>query len=130
MVIHLVHLDFQTEAFIQAKDINDFERAIEEIIFLDRNDEHYIERLKKPKFNIDNTLEVWEAKLLCFLNNIFNQSLSSAGRKPEYGFNKYHNEEMKLQAELLNRREARNIKKTKIKTLFTNSMHNLFGHKS
>ena len=113
----LVHLDFKTEAFLRVKDIGDFNRVIEEIITLDKNDSLYLEKLNMAKFNVDNNLYDWEKKFLFFMNNIFSQPLSSAKRRVNYGFAKYHFEELNLQAELLEIRRRKNNFKAKVKTI-------------
>jgi hypothetical protein len=51
------------------------------------------------------------------MGNIFQQPISAAKRKTEFGYTMYYVEQLKLQAELLERREKINLLKTKIKRL-------------
>lgn len=114
----LVHMEFNVDSFIQVKDKNDFDRAIKEIIFLDQNDDNYLEKLNQPKFKYENALQDWEEKLLAFMKNIFNQPVTTAYRRTHYGFNRFHIEDLKQQAHLLEERKRKNYIKTKIKGLF------------
>jgi alpha(1,3/1,4) fucosyltransferase len=102
----LVNQDFNIEALIQVKGIHDLDRSIEEIIYLDRTDEIYIEKLRQPKFSKENNLEYWEDRFLVFLRKIFDQPHQLAGRRAIYGFNKFYTEEMKIQTELFERRKT------------------------
>ena len=60
------------------------ERAIEEIIRLDRDDEAYFEKLTAPTFR--HPIEWYEAQFESFLLNIFNQPIESARRLNAYGY--------------------------------------------
>jgi hypothetical protein len=66
----LVHLDFNVESIIQVKGTEDFDRAIEEIIYFDKDDEAYIEILKKPWIKEENIIKNWE-KTPCFYGKHF-----------------------------------------------------------
>lgn len=112
----LAHLDFNPESFIQVKGVDDFERAIEEIIFLDNDPAAYLGMLNKQWINNGYNLEMWEQQLFNFLNHIFSQPLVNAKRKAEYGFNKFNNDVLQLQADLLYRRKRINNFKAKIKS--------------
>lgn len=114
----LVHIDFNVNSLIQIKNINDFEHAIEEIIFLDGNDDIYLEKLNQPKYKIENNLEEWEKRLLAFLKGIFSQSVSLSRRRPEYGFARFHLAELNQQAELLVQRRRKNNFKARVKRFF------------
>jgi alpha(1,3/1,4) fucosyltransferase len=111
----LVHLDFNTDSFIHVKDIYDFERAIDEIMVLDKNDELYLEKIRQPKFRNENNMQDWESRIFLFLSNIFNQSISTAFRRPDFGFTRFYLEELKLKSELLEERRRKNYFKAKIK---------------
>ncbi len=115
----LVFLDFEPESFIIVKNRDDFDRAIDEIISLDNNDEKYMEMLERNKFRIDNNSIVWENKLKHFFENIFEQPRSSAYRKPVYGFNNHYTGETRLKSQLLLKRENRNYFKREIKSLLS-----------
>jgi hypothetical protein len=111
----LVHLDFNIGSIVRVTERNDFSRAIDEIIYLDKNDDVYLSRLSQLKFSPDNLLDEWEVKLLKFLNNIFNQEKESARRKPVFGYNRYYHEELKLQSDLLSKRRSANSFKNSVK---------------
>lgn len=115
----LLFLDFEPESFVFVKNRADIDRAIDEIISLDKNDEKYMEMLERNKFRIDNNLVVWENKLRYFLKNIFEQSQFAACRKPVYGFNNYYTGEARLKSRLLSKRESRIFFKRKIKSLLS-----------
>jgi alpha(1,3/1,4) fucosyltransferase len=113
----LVHYDFNIDSMIYLNGAGDIQRAIEEIIFLDKNDKAYLEILNRPKAKNDNNPGIWEEKLLVFMKNIFSQELSHARRKPEYGFTKYYFEELKLQSDLLAKRKKRNKFRSRLRSL-------------
>lgn len=113
----LVYLDFEPGSFIKVESRTDFDRAIDEIIGLDKDDEKYLEMLERSKFRIDNNLDIWEKKLRLFLGNIFEQPLPSAFRKPTYGFNSFYTGEVRLQSQLLSNKQRQNSVKAGIRTL-------------
>lgn len=125
----LVHLDFNVDSFIQVKDTNDFDRAIDEIVFLDTNDDIYLERLKMSNFNEENTQEKWEVKLLDFLNDIFKQPMVSARRRPEYGFTKFHIEEQMIKMALFEKQKRINMFKAKTKKVIDKYFYKLLIRK-
>ena len=114
----LVHLDFNPESFIQVKGVDDFERAIEEIIRLDSDPAAYLEMLNKSCINNGHNLLMWDEQLFNFFNHIFCQSLTDAKRKAEYGFNRFNMDVLQFQADLLHRRKRINNFKAKIKSYF------------
>jgi hypothetical protein len=83
-----IHIDFNDESFINVS--NDsyklVDKVIERIIDLDKNDDKYIEILKKPWLK-DWQYFDYKAPLSHFLENIFSQSLENAGRRAMYGAN-------------------------------------------
>jgi len=113
----LVHLDFNIDSFINVKGINDFERAIEEIILLDQNDDLYIEKLNQEKFKAENNLELWEERLLIFTDGIFNQPSARARRRSEFGFTRFHVQELMKQTELLEKAKRKLHFKARIKEI-------------
>ncbi len=113
----LVHKDFNIDPLIIVKDVNDFKSAIDEIIYLDQNDDAYLHKLNQSIFPPENNPENWERKLLAFMRNIFEQPISSAGRSPVYGFNRFHKEELVFQHELMKRERKRSQLKYRTKTL-------------
>lgn len=79
-----VETDFRPESMIRVRDEADIERAVEEIIALDRDDEAY---LKKVTANCltEATPEVYERCLNDFLAHIFDQPIEAARRLCPYG---------------------------------------------
>jgi alpha(1,3/1,4) fucosyltransferase len=119
----LVERDFNLNSFIWVKDHSDFNRAIEEIIMLDNDDELYIKKLETNKFIENNNILIWEEKLFIFFENIFNQPVNQAFRRPLFGYNKYHLEELRIQAHLFRKRAENNSRKSKIKSLITSTLN-------
>lgn len=115
----LVDDDFITNSFIRVEGKSDFDRAINEIISLDKDDDKYITMLEREKFKLDNNKEVWEQKLKMFLKNIFEQPRTSAFRRSVYGFNNYYLGEIKMQSQLLEIKRNRISLKASIKRLLT-----------
>lgn len=78
---HVEH-DFCPDSMVLVRDRSDIERAVEEIIRLDNDDDAYLNRIKAP-----NILGCdYEARLESFLAGIFDQPLESARRVAEYGY--------------------------------------------
>ena len=113
----LIHQDYNINSIIEVKNADDFERAIAEIILLDQNDEAYIEKLRQPWILPENRIELWESNLLSFFQNIFNQPLTKAKRRAEYGYNRYQTTELKNQNDLYLQHKKNVEKKAKIKSL-------------
>ncbi len=111
----LVYLDFEPGTFVRLENKNDIERVIEEIISLDSDNTKYLAMLHSKKFNSENNIQKWEERLKSFLTNIFGQPLDLARRRPEFGFNNFYVEELKLQAQLLERRRRLNSVKAYIR---------------
>lgn len=76
--------DFNPLCMVRVATRDDMERAIEEIIRLDRDDEAYFEKLTAPTFR--HPIEWYEAQFESFLLNIFNQPIESARRLNAYGY--------------------------------------------
>jgi hypothetical protein len=111
----LVYLDFEPGSFIMVDSRADFDRAIDAISMLDKDDQKYMEMLERNKFQTDNNLDAWENKLKSFLANIFDQPWPSAFRKPKYGFNSFYAGEFLLQSQLLSNKQRHNSLKARIK---------------
>ncbi len=82
----LIGRDFNKSSILVVKDENDFDRVIDEIKFLDQNDDAYLSKLKQNWFVRENEKEYWTDLLMSFLDNIFEQSLLEAKRCPKFGF--------------------------------------------
>lgn len=111
----LVYLDFEPGTFVRLESKNDIERVIEEIITLDSDDAKYLAMLHSKKFKSENNPEKWEGHLKSFLDNIFGQPLDLAYRRPVFGFNNFYVGELKIQAQLLERRRRLNSVKAFIR---------------
>ncbi len=77
--------DFNTESVVWVKDYNDMDRAIQEIIRLDNDDNAYLEKIKET-WLLTDIYKNWEEILLQFFDNIFIQDTEQAYRRPKYGF--------------------------------------------
>ena len=82
----LIGRDFNKSSILVVKDENDFDRVIDEIKFLDQNDDAYLSKLKQNWFVRENEKEYWTDLLMSFLDNIFEQSFLEAKRCPKFGF--------------------------------------------
>lgn len=82
-----VENDFTPECMVRIKGAEDIERAIEEIIALDKDDEAYLKKVKAPC--LKKPWNFYNTELDAFLSNIFNQELSSAKRLSEFGHQRH-----------------------------------------
>jgi len=76
--------DFDVRCMVRARDRADVERAVDEIVALDRDDAAYLERLAAPAAVHD--LAYYEARLTAFLRNIFDPPITEARRLNDYGY--------------------------------------------
>lgn len=81
-----VSMDFNSNSFININEFSSIEKAIDEIIRIDKDDDLYIEMLRQPCLVESRSLDQWFSLLDAFLCNIFDQSKSKAKRCTEYGF--------------------------------------------
>ena len=79
-----VETDFRPESMVRVADESDIERAIEEIIRLDRDDEAYLKVATAPCL-VEDSPGVYEERLERFLAYVFDQPLETAGRLCPYG---------------------------------------------
>lgn len=80
----LIDCDFNPACMVRVASRDDVERAVEEIIALDRDDAAYLGRLAAPKLVHDR---VWyEAQLKDFFRSIFDRPLASARRLNDWGY--------------------------------------------
>ena len=100
----LVSQDFNEASFVNVMGFDSFEKAIEEIIRLDKDDDAYLQKIKISWFDEASGNIDWENRLLQFFSTIFLQPIDSAKRKSNFGFVKFDLEERKLQADLLKKR--------------------------
>jgi alpha(1,3/1,4) fucosyltransferase len=122
----LVSQDFNEASFINVVDDASFEKAIEEIIRLDNDDDAYLQKMKNDWLNEAACKIDWEDRLLQFLSNIFLQPIHLAKRKCDFGFVKFDLEERRFQAELLEKRR----KKNHYKVLLLKNINKLRGNKT
>ena len=73
--------DLNPESFIWCKDEDDLERTIEQVIYLDSNDEAYLKMLKACPLQSSQKLVTRYHELETFLVHIFEQPLEKAGRR-------------------------------------------------
>lgn len=79
-----VEEDFHPECFVRIANKDDVERAIEEIISLDRDDASYLAKVKADC--LIHPVEWWDKQLEEFLVNIIEQPLDKARRLIQYGY--------------------------------------------
>lgn len=114
----LVNLDFNEASFVNVMAFDSFEKAIEEIIRLDKDDDAYLKKMKNAW--IEETFDkiYFEGRLYNFFSNIFSQPLELAGRKCNFGYVKFDVQEKILQAELLaNRKKVSRFKSRVLKKI-------------
>lgn len=81
-----VSLDFNPKSFINVNEFSSMEKAIDEIIRIDKNDDLYLNILNKPWLENSRSLDDWFLSLDVFFRNIFEQPKSKAKRCTEYGY--------------------------------------------
>lgn len=86
----LIGKDFNKSSMFVIEDENDFSRIIDEIKFLDQNDDVYLSKLREKWFLREDEKGYWTNLLMSFLYNIFEQSPLEAKRCPCYGFVKIY----------------------------------------
>jgi len=83
--------EFNSRAFINVADFKNMEELLEYIKYIDNNDEEYLQMLSEPIFAEDRNLVVDYHELYeGFLRHIFDQKISSARRRCEYGWSRYY----------------------------------------
>ena len=76
--------DFNPACMVRVSSREDMERAIEEIVALDRDDAAYLAKLSAPTFV--HPFDWYERRLADFLHGIFDQPMESARRLNAYGY--------------------------------------------
>ena len=79
-----IDADFDPACMVRVASRDDMDRAIEEIVRLDRDDEAYLAKLTAPSFV--HPFDWYEAHLTDFLRNVFDQPLDAARRLNAYGY--------------------------------------------
>lgn len=80
----LVADDFDPACMVRVASRDDMDRAIEEIVALDRDDDAYLARLSAP--SAVHPFSWHEERLTAFLRHVFDQPLESARRLNDYGY--------------------------------------------
>lgn len=80
----LIHNDFTPECMVRIRSKDDIERAIEEIIALDRDDERYLQKCLAPR--LVKPWDYYERQREEFLLHIIEQPLAQARRTVDYGY--------------------------------------------
>jgi alpha(1,3/1,4) fucosyltransferase len=88
----LVHLEMNTESFVNYHDYNSFDRLVERVIELDQNDDLYLSMLKQPLFRNHTPNEYFnEERLLNFIEYACNSPVKTVSsgisfKKKQYSF--------------------------------------------
>ena len=80
-----VETDFRPESMVRVRDELDIERAVEEVIRLDRDDAAYLAKCRERCFAVPDP-HIYEKQLEEFLVHIFEQPLDQARRRNCYGY--------------------------------------------
>lgn len=81
----MVETDFRLESMVRVKDESDIERAVEEVIRLDKDDAAYLAKCHERCFAVSDPT-IYEKQLEEFLVHIFEQPLDQARRRNRYGY--------------------------------------------
>ena len=73
-------------SMLVVEDEMDFGKIIDEMRFLDENDDAYLSKLRENWFVRVNEKEYWKCLFIDFFDNIFSQDVKKAKRCPRYGF--------------------------------------------
>lgn len=79
-----VETDFRPESMVHVMGEDDIERAVDEVIRLDNDDDAYLKKVTEPCFVVDDPW-VYERQLDDFLVHIFEQPIDKARRRNRYG---------------------------------------------
>lgn len=90
----LVEKDFNSESFVHLRDFENMQDCIDYIIALDKDDSLYLDKLSKNWFATQHIKEQYDAAILEFFKNIFEQDKVDASRITDYGFAKRYRKEM------------------------------------
>ena len=81
----LVERDFNLESFVRVENESDVERAVEEIIRLDRDDDAYM-KVATAQCMAGGSVSAYEKEIESFLVDVFGRPLETARRRPKYGY--------------------------------------------
>jgi len=88
-----VELDFNKNSFIYVNEFPSIEKAIEEVIRLDNDDNAYIKKISETWFS-ENNYSSNREKLALFLTKIINQDKESSKRISKYGYIQTYSEKI------------------------------------
>lgn len=77
--------DFNTDCMVHIANKADIDKAIEEIIALDKDDDAYLKKVMSPITAL-HTYDWYEERLVEFLRHIFDQPVDRARRLGDYGY--------------------------------------------
>ena len=80
--------DFNSKSILILKEKSDIPALIEQIIYLDNDEDAYLSMLKEPWFKTNTQAQDWENRVRIFLYNIVDQPKELAIRNQKYGFRK------------------------------------------
>lgn len=89
-----IETDFRPESMVRVRDEADIERAVEEIIRLDQDDDAYLAKCHERCFAVPDPT-IYERDLEAFLIHIFDQPLEQARRRAQYGHQAMMREHMR-----------------------------------
>lgn len=87
-----VNLDFNEESFVWLRDKKGVKELIDYIVFLDTDDEAYLNLLSKPWLTEGQLSQDWDECFSSFLKAICSKTPDEARRVSEYGFAKLYRE--------------------------------------
>ena len=92
----LIEREFSKDCFVRVKDKGDVERAVEEIVALDKDDDAYLKRCLAPRL-VSTQQEKYDEQILDFLVRIIEQPKEKARRLNLFG---YQNSLRRIEREL------------------------------
>ena len=89
-----VETDFRLESMVRLRGESDIERAVDEVVALDRDDDAYLKKVTEPCLAYEDP-KMYEKRLEAFLLRIFEQPLDMARRRCFYGHQQMMREHMR-----------------------------------
>lgn len=80
-----VDMDFSLDSMVRVRDVADIDRAVDEVIRLDRDDAAYLEKVNAPCL-VGKSPDDYDRELERFLCSIFDRSPEEARRRNRYGY--------------------------------------------
>ena len=96
-----VQSDFNKKSFVCVNDFENIDEAIKRIIYLDTNDEAYINMLSEPHYNSDQkSYQEWMDGYDTFIRNIIDQPIKNAKRCTDFGYAKQYKKRKYIMAKM------------------------------